>query len=90
MHHGGCVVQGPGLDPHPGSHIYILIRSSPPRHDCAGNVGNEIDDRETGAECGYQGLCVIILMTTVMTVIMLLMVITRAVKILRAPHFAQV
>ena len=57
-------------------HIYILIRSSPPRHDCAGNVGNEIDDRETGAECGYQGLCVIILMTTVMTVIMLLMVIT--------------
>ena len=72
------------------SHIYILIRSSPPRHDCAGNVGNEIDDRETGAECGYQGLCVIILMTTVMTVIMLLMVITRAVKILRAPHFAQV
>ena len=64
-------------------HIYILIRSSPPRHVCAGNVGNEIDDRETGAECGHQGLCVIILMTTVMTVIMLLMVITRAVKILR-------
>lgn len=37
MHHRCCVVLG--------SHIYILIKSSPPRHDCAGNVGNEIDGR---------------------------------------------
>ena len=36
MHHRCCVVLG--------SHIYILIKSSPPRH-CAGNVGNEIDGR---------------------------------------------